>query len=111
MASAAATQAAQDQIATDWANEIRNDPELGGANYDRTVAPPAEVLDTFFDPEFREFLNVTKLGNNPAMMRGIAKIHSQIQQGNIHLGGAGHKELAPHQKLYGTAFDGPQPTT
>lgn len=108
-ASAEAGRAEQARIAQGWADEIRNDPTLGGANYERSVAASAEVLDTFFDQDFRDFLNVTKLGSNPAMMRGILNIHSQIQQGTIHLGGTAPRELSTSQKLYGTAFDGPQP--
>jgi len=109
-ANAEAGKLAQAELVKAWADEVRADPALGGANYDRTVASAAKVLDTFFDPEFREFLTITGLGNNPAMIRGVAKIASQIEEGSIHLGGATPKALEPHQKVYDPVYDGPQPT-
>lgn len=109
-AAAEAGKLAQAELVKAWADEVRADPALGGANYDRTVASAAKVLDTFFDPEFREFLTITGLGNNPSMIRGVAKIASQIEEGSIHLGGATPKELQPHQKVYDPVYDGPQPT-
>lgn len=108
LANAESAKTAQADLAKAWADETRADPEIGGGNYDKTVANNALVLDTFFSPEFREYLDVTGLGNNPAMVKGLAKIHAQIEQGSIHLGGAAPAKKEMHQKLYDPAFDGPQ---
>lgn len=103
-ANATAAKQAQVDLARTWADETRADPELGGANYDKTVADAARALDQFFSPEYREFLTITGLGNNPEHVRGIAAIGRAIGEGTIHLGGAGDLKLEPHEKLYGAEF-------
>lgn len=103
-----AVRTAQVELAASWANEVKADPVIGGGNYAKTVADNAVVLDTFFSTEFREYLDVTGLGNHPAMVKGLHAIHSQIEQGTIHIGAAEAAKLQPHQKLYDRVYDGPQ---
>lgn len=99
---------AQVDLAASWANEVKADPVLGGANYEKVTAGNALVLDTFFPPAFREFLDVTGLGNNRDFTEGLHNIHKQIETGAIHLGTAESAPKELHQKLYDPVFDGQQ---
>lgn len=88
-----------------WVEEVRADPEIGGANYDRTVALSAKALDQFFPgergTEFRDFLRATGLTNHPEMIRGFASIGAAISDGSIHIGDSTREvKLTPAEKLY-----------
>lgn len=91
-----------------WAEELRADPELGGSNYDKTVALAAQAKETFFPGEeggkFREFLAATGLGNHPQMVKGFAAIGAAIADGAIHLGSAETAARTTAQKLYDPVF-------
>lgn len=108
-----AQRAAQAELSREWAQEVRSDPELGGANYDRTVALSARAKEQFFSGEegeaFREYLAVTQLGNHPAMIRGFARIGAAISDGSIVVGDStGSRPAAAHEKLYDPIYQGRQ---
>jgi len=94
---AAAEAQAEQQAAlrTEWANTVKADPELGGANYDKTVSMAAVALDKFFDEDTRKMLNVTGLGNYPGVVKGWAKIGAHFADGEIVTG-----ESAPLTKAH-----------
>ena len=94
---AAAEAQAEQQAAlrTEWANTVKADPELGGANYDKTVSMAAVALDKFFDEDTRKMLNITGLGNYPGVVKGWAKIGAHFAEGEIVTG-----EPAPLTKAH-----------
>lgn len=103
---AQATLDSQATLKTQWAEEVKADPEIGGANYDRTVALSAKVLDRFFDAETREFLTASGLGNNPALVRGFAKMGAAISDDDIITGEPGN---APKKAgIYDERFSPPE---
>jgi hypothetical protein len=68
--------------ATDWAKAAKVDKEIGGKNWAETEALVAKALDTFeASKEFRELLNVSKLGNHPEMIRIFRKIGAATGEG------------------------------
>ena len=76
-----------DQITSDvlaqrkaWADEVLADPEIGGANLEKTQAIAARALDALAPPEFRSFLNETGLGNHPAMVRFVYNVGKAISE-------------------------------
>lgn len=96
----------QAALKTQWAEETKADPEIGGAHYDRTVALSAKALDKFFDKETREFLSATGLGNHPAMVRGFAKIGASVSDDDIITGEPGN---APKKAgIYDERFSPPE---
>lgn len=110
---AEAQRTAQADLSRQWAEEVRADPEIGGANYDRTVAMSAQAMERFFPgdqgKEFREFLAVTQLGNHPSMIRGFASIGAAISDGSIVIGDStGSRPAAAHEKLYDPIYQGRQ---
>ncbi len=64
-----------------WLEEAKADPEIGGANWDASIAASAKALDRLGAPAgspFRDLLNVTGLGNHPEMVRILANAGKAI---------------------------------
>lgn len=87
-ASQEAVVAQQANVANEWAAAVKADPEIGGANYEKTVALSAQGLDKFFTGDFRAYLTATGLGNHPEMVRGFAKIGEHFANGEVVTGEA-----------------------
>lgn len=103
---AQATLDSQAALKTQWAEEVKADPEIGGAHYDKTVALSAKALDKFFDKETREFLTASGLGNHPALVRGFAKIGASVSDDEIITGEPGN---APKKAgIYDERFSPPE---
>jgi hypothetical protein len=58
----------------EWATEIRNDPEFGGAKFDATVATAQKAIGHFGTPELKQWLEVTGAMNHPGLVKAFAKI-------------------------------------
>jgi hypothetical protein len=71
-----------------WVNEIKNDPELGGAKFDATVSTAVKAISTFFGDDFRQLLNDSGIGNNPALIRGMHKIGVAISEDKLVIPGS-----------------------
>ena len=85
---AEAYQAAVTKQSQDWAASIKNDPEIGGANYDKSVESAIKVIQSFGDPALTELLNTSGLGNNPALFKFCHRISSAISEDKFVLPGS-----------------------
>ncbi|KRP78093.1 hypothetical protein [Pseudomonas lactis] len=85
---AEAYQAAVTKQAQDWAASIKNDPEIGGANYDKNVESAIKVIQSFGDPALTELLNTSGLGNHPALFKFCHRISSAISEDKFVLPGS-----------------------
>ncbi|UEH06675.1 hypothetical protein [Pseudomonas sp. HN8-3] len=85
---AEAYQAAVTKQAQDWAAEIKNDPEIGGENYDKSVASAIKVIQSFGDPALTELLNTSGLGNHPALFKFCHRISAAISEDKFVLPGS-----------------------
>lgn len=85
---AEAYQAAVIKQGQDWATEVRNDPVLGGANYEKSVESAIKVIQSFGDPALTELLRSTGLGNNPALFKFCHRISSAISEDKFVLPGS-----------------------
>jgi hypothetical protein len=72
-----------DKQQTDWVTEIKGDPEIGGAKLDEVKQTVSKVLDNaeLSDPKFREALNLTGAGNNPAVVRTLYRWAQRLSEG------------------------------
>lgn len=72
-----------------WVNEVKADPEIGGAKFESTKTMISKAIDTL-GPEqskaFRQSLDITGVGNNPAFIRGMAKLAQALTEGS-HVAG------------------------
>ena len=66
-------EAHQTQVAQ-WADAVRNDKEMGGANFDATVNTAKKALDRFGTPELKTLMDTSGFGNHPEIVRAFHRI-------------------------------------
>lgn len=59
---------------SDWGEQVKSDKEIGGDKFNASVGAAQRALDQFGNPELREYLNASGLGNHPALVRFCAKV-------------------------------------
>lgn len=64
----------------DWANQVYNDPELGGANFEKNAESAAKVIQAFGPQGLRQLLSDSGLGNNPLMFKFCHSISKAISE-------------------------------
>lgn len=65
-----------------WADQAKQDPEIGGNKWDSTVRNASGVVARFGTPELKEYLNSSGGGNHPEMIRFMAKVGAMIGEDN-----------------------------
>lgn len=90
----------------EWATQVQADPEIGGANYAKSVQLAGTVMDRFMDADSRAFLDESGLGNYPGLVKAFAKIGGQISDGTIHTSEAA--QPAKGHKMYDDVFLPPE---
>lgn len=86
-ASTAASIKAFNDLQAGWQNEVKSDPQIGGANFEsKTVPSIAKAIDTFCPDEasrkaFREVVSLTGIGNNPHYVRFMARLGASLMEG------------------------------
>lgn len=73
-------EAARQQVHAEWADQAKNDKEFGGEQFAENLAVAKKARDTFFTPEFNQFLEESGLGNHPEMIRGLVRAGKQISE-------------------------------
>lgn len=92
---------------TDWQKQVKADPEIGGAKLEGTLQSIAKLVNdpALTDPGFKEAMNLTGAGNNPAIIKSLAKWAAALTEGG-HVGGKpGGAQRRPQsfgEALYGT---------
>jgi len=81
-------QAAVTKQSQEWAATIKNDPEIGGENYDKSVASAIKVIQSFGDPALTELLSTSGLGNHPALFKFCHRISAAISEDKFVLPGS-----------------------
>ena len=81
-------QAAVAKQSQEWAASIKNDPEIGGENYEKNVESAIKVIQSFGDPALTELLNQSGLGNHPALFKFCHRISSAISEDKFVLPGS-----------------------
>jgi hypothetical protein len=73
-----------------WVNEVKADPEIGGAKFEPTKTSIAKAIDSLgpdLSVAFRQGLDATGAGNHPAIWKGLAKMAALLTEGG-HVSGA-----------------------
>jgi len=60
-----------------WVEAIKSDKEFGGDEYDNTIMMARKSLDQFGDDELKTYLANSGAGNNPAIIKLLARIEKQ----------------------------------
>lgn len=81
---AEASTAAWEKQNADWQAEIKADPEIGGTKLEGVLQTVSRVMDNadLTDPKFKEALNFTGAGNNPAIVRTLARWAKALSEGS-----------------------------
>lgn len=95
-------QAAALKQGQEWASQVKNDPELGGANYDKSVASAVKVIQAFGDDGLRDLLNNTGLGNNPALFKFCHRVSQAMSEDKFVMPGS--QTAAPKEMSIVDAF-------
>lgn len=94
-ASERASQLWEEQRQT-WRDEIKADKEIGGAKLDENLGQISKLIDAYGSPELRQAFDVTGAGDNPHIVKFLAKVaalHSEstptsgkppVSSGNAH---------------------------
>jgi hypothetical protein len=98
----AQAQEAQIQRVNAWADETRNDKEIGGDQLQQNLATAKKAMDAFGSDELIAVLDSTGLGNHPAIIKAFVKAGKAVSEDTLMPGGAqvptAQKSLA--QTLY-----------
>lgn len=62
-----------------WEQSSKADPEIGGANYNRTLMRVKTAMDRYATPGFTEALKRTGFGNHPELVRVFEKIGAAME--------------------------------
>lgn len=90
------------QRVNSWAEETRNDKEIGGEQLQANLATAKKAMDAFGSDELIAVLDSTGLGNHPAIIKAFVKAGKAMSEDTLMPGGAqvptAQKSLA--QTLY-----------
>lgn len=78
-----ASEAASQMFATQqqqWQDEVRNDPELGGAKFDATIAGISRLVDQYGNDEFTAVMAATGAGNNIHVVRFFNQMAQKLNE-------------------------------
>ncbi len=71
-----------------WVEEVKADPEIGGAKMPEALATVRKALDTWGDGKaLRQDLALSGMGNNPNLIRLIHKMATELGEGRPAQGG------------------------
>ncbi len=85
-----------------WAAAVKNDPELGGENYDKSVASAVKVIQAFGDDGLKDLLNTSGLGNHPALFKFCHRVSQAISEDKFVMPGS--QAAAPREMSIIDAF-------
>lgn len=80
------------QLQEQWRNEVMADPEVGGSKWNGTQSSIAKLLDAYGDEKTRLAFDVTGAGNNPDVVRFLAKVGNALAAGLPRPGSPGSQE-------------------
>jgi hypothetical protein len=83
-----------------WAADTKVDKEFGGDKFDENLAVALKARDQFGTPELTNFLNESKLGNHPEVIRYFYRVGQAISQDGFVPGRAGAPTGDPAKSFY-----------
>lgn len=88
-----------------YAQQCRELPDIGGANFDASLEQASKVMQTFGDPDLQMLLTYTGVGSHPAFFKFIHSISARMAPDTFVNGG---EQAQPNQRpadvLFGNLF-------
>lgn len=78
-----------------WHDAVMSDPEVGGSNFDRSVADCKRAINRFGSDAFKKAMNETGLGNHPEVVRVFARIGRSMSEDSVINGATPSKQRNP----------------
>ena len=88
-----------------WADESKDDKEIGGEAHDENIAGARRALNRFGTPQLREVLNSTGMGNHPEVVRAFVRIGKAMGDGRFVSAGQQAGKRDPADILFGDNND------
>lgn len=85
-----------------WQEEVRADPDFGGAKLDESLGSISKLIDEYGDAEVRQVFDLTGAGNARPVFRMLAKIAATLAEGKPAPGGTPSSTLSAAEKMYPT---------
>lgn len=77
-----------DQARAKWVDAVKNDREIGGDNYVKSVEGARRVIVKYASAELKKALNETGLGDHPELIRTFKRIHDEMGEDSFVRGSA-----------------------
>lgn len=77
-----------DEQSNEWANQTKNDKEIGGEGFKKNVETAKRVIDKFGSDTLRKELNKTGYGNHPELIRLLSRIGKAMNEDELVIPGA-----------------------
>lgn len=88
-------------VTASWATDAKNDPDIGGDNFDANIKTAMAGITAFGTPELTELLNTTGVGNHPAMIKFAQQVGKLVKEDNPgHTQSGGKSEASQADRLY-----------
>ncbi|MFP2712383.1 peptidase [Escherichia coli] len=83
-----------------WAESVKADKEIGGDKLESNLSAAQRALDQFGNPELKEYLNVTGMGNHPELVKAFVKIGKAMSEDGM-VSGKDTGQRSAAEVLYG----------
>ncbi len=80
------------EVRSEWVENVKSDPEIGGDKLQENLGKAVRVLDAFGTPELKSLLGETGLGDNPEIIRFLVRAHQDIGEDRFLTGSQTDKE-------------------
>lgn len=81
-----------------WMNEVKNDSEMGGQNFETTKANIKAVMNQYGSKELSSYLNESGLAYNPHFVRFISRIGASLGNDSNFINGKGSSQQLGESK-------------
>lgn len=96
-----AQQASWGKTVADWSDELKADPEFGGAKFNENAEIAKMAVNKFGGDDLKKALNETGLGNHPAIVKFMHKVGVSISEDSFESNeDGGGKGKSTAQGLY-----------
>ena len=95
-----------DETRQSWEETVKADPEIGGAQMEKSLANAKLALEHFGSPELITALNDSMLGSHPEVVRMMGKIGRVMKEGKIEgvETPAQGRKLTTEEKMFPSMF-------
>lgn len=91
--------------------DLKADKELGGKNFDATIALTKKAIAKYGDPELTKLFETTGMGNHPAMVRFVAKVARDMAEDSVGAARGGGAPAADKNEALWELYPSMRPKT